>query len=98
MNKENYYLRGGLVLVSLALLSLLVVFGNQGNKLIETERQLKIKTLQIDSLHYLADSLHDENFNLNVEIGRHEITREEIFYTYPKVGKEYQEYYEHKTE
>jgi hypothetical protein len=98
MNKENYYLRGGLVIFALGTLSLSVLFGNQGNKLVETEKQVKTQTHQVDSLQHLVDSLHDDNFALSVEIGRHEITREEIFYTYPKVGKEYQEFYEHKTE
>ena len=98
MNKENYYLRGGLVIFALASLSLSVLFGNQGNKLIETKKNILIQKQEIDSLQHLVDSLHDENFALSVEIGRHEITREEIFYIYPKVEKEYQEYYEHKTE
>lgn len=55
-------------------------------------------TKQIDSLSNVSDSLHDELFNSNVEVGRHEITREEILSKYPKVKKEYEEYYEHQTE
>jgi len=55
-------------------------------------------TKQIDSLTTLSDSLRDEHFNLNVEIGRHELTREEMFTRFPNLEKQYNAYYEHETE
>jgi hypothetical protein len=37
-------------------------------------------------------------FNERVDAGRHEVTREEILTKYPKVAKEYDEFYSHNTE
>jgi hypothetical protein len=53
---------------------------------------------QIDSLTMLLDSMRDEQFNLSVEIGRHELTREEMFIRFPNLEKQYSAYYEHETE
>jgi hypothetical protein len=91
MKKENTYLKTGIVLISLALISVSVLWSHDGNKLIDDERKIKEQ-------NFLIDSLRDENFILNVENTRHEITRDEIFFIYPNVGKKYQEFYEHKTE
>jgi hypothetical protein len=44
------------------------------------------------------DSLRDELFIERVDAGRHELTREEILNKYPKVKKEYEDYYSHQTE
>ena len=52
----------------------------------------------IDSLEIERDSLRDELFMERLDAGRHEVTREEIFTKYPKVGKEYDEFYSHQTE
>lgn len=52
----------------------------------------------IDSLTNLTDSLRDELFIERVDAGRHEITREEILGKYPKIAKEYDEFYSHNTE
>jgi hypothetical protein len=57
-----------------------------------------VTTKQIDSLTIVSDSLRDEQFMLNVEIGRHEITREEMFTRFPNLEKQYNAYYEHGTE
>lgn len=57
-----------------------------------------VTTKQIDSLTTVSDSLRDEQFMLNVEIGRHEITREEMFTKFPNLEKQYNAYYEHQTE
>lgn len=57
-----------------------------------------VTTKQIDSLTTVSDSLRDEQFMLNVEIGRHEITREEMFTRFPNLEKQYNAYYEHQTE
>jgi hypothetical protein len=45
-----------------------------------------------------TDSLSDENFNLNVENGRHEFTREYFFGKHPKLQLEYENYLHHETE
>jgi hypothetical protein len=55
-------------------------------------------TKQIDSLNKVTDSLHDDLFNEKTDAGRHELTRDEIFHKYPKVGEEYEKYYQHETE
>jgi len=62
-------------------------------------QELKVSSSKhIDSLQTLSDSLRDEQFMLNVEIGRHEITREEMFTKFPNLEKQYNAYYEHQTE
>ena len=52
----------------------------------------------IDSLTNVTDSLRDELFIERIDAGRHEITREEILGKYPKIAKEYDEFYSHNTE
>ena len=52
----------------------------------------------IDSLMNATDSLQSEIFLHEIEAGKHEVTREEIFSKYPKVGKEYDDFYSHNTE
>ncbi len=52
----------------------------------------------IDSLMNVTDSLNSELFIERVDAGRHEVTREEILTKYPKVAKEYDEFYSHNTE
>lgn len=44
------------------------------------------------------DELIQTQFSLNIEIGRHELTREYVLSKYPNVKKEYENHYEHKTE
>lgn len=44
------------------------------------------------------DSLRDELFNARVEIGRHELTRDDFFSRHGSFKKEYESYYEHQTE
>jgi hypothetical protein len=51
-----------------------------------------------DSSIKQIDSLNDELFNEQSDAGRHELTRDEIFHKYPKIGKEYEKYYQHETE
>lgn len=52
----------------------------------------------IDSLEREKDSLTNELFNERIDAGRHEITREEILGKYPKIAKEYDDFYTHQTE
>jgi hypothetical protein len=74
---------------SLLLLLTTIYFQN------ERINQFKV---EVKSLQSTIDSLHDADFNNKSEIGRHELTREEILNKYPKVLKEYNAYYEHETE
>ena len=89
---ENWWLRLAIVLITLVWLSSLSVM----NREVITER-----TKLTDSLNYYKlqnDSLTDETFNLNVELGRHELTREEMFFKYKGLEKDYNNYLEHETE
>lgn len=52
----------------------------------------------IDSLERANDSLTNELFLERIDAGRHEITREEILGKYPKIAKEYDDFYTHQTE
>jgi hypothetical protein len=87
MDSKNIFrtLSAALVVVSFTLLFLLYSTNKEYN-------QLQTKS------NYIIDSLHDELFIEKTDNGRHEITRDEIFNKYPKVGKEYQQFYEHETE
>lgn len=90
--EENWWLRLTIVLIVLIWLSSLSVM----NRSVTTERQILM-----DSVSYFKlknDSLTDENFNLNVELGRHELTREEMFFKYKGLEKDYNNYLEHETE
>jgi hypothetical protein len=88
-------LRAGLTAALLGLITMQFFYFENLRKFDEYKAST---TKQIDSLNNLSDSLRDENFNLNVEIGRHELTREEMFGKFPNLEKQYNAYYEHETE
>ena len=98
MQKENIRLRMLVVLLSVVTLSMLAIWNraNQDNIRLRSRNEL----IREEKFKFEAecDSLKLENFNLGVEIGRHQITREEILPHHPKAKKEYDEYYEHQTE
>lgn len=77
-------LRGGLVLSLLTLLWVTTMWGNSNTT---------VKT-QLETI----DSLRMELFVSQVEIGRHELTREAILKPNKKINKQYEEYYNHETE
>lgn len=101
-----------LVIVTLSFLGLLINYLNQNEKLTKVEEELTkcrtdkgyisggdiSKSNAIDSISAIADSLRDELFMERVDAGRHEITREEVLGKYPKIAKEYDEFYSHQTE
>jgi hypothetical protein len=66
------------------------------------EELLKYKTdsdfIQGGDISKSLDSLTNEVFIREVEMGRHEVTREEILSKYPKVKEEYNLFYKHQTE
>ena len=87
--------RGGLALTLLGLIIMQFFYFESIRKFDEYK---VITTKQTDSLQTLSDSLRDELFNANVEIGRHEITREYFFEKHPKLQLEYENYLSHETE
>ena len=84
-------LRAGLTLSLLVTLWISVMWSNSGIK-------VNYQQKTIDSLTKVTDSLHDELFNFQIEINRHEITREEILKPNKELNKQYEEYYNHETE
>ena len=93
--KNGNWLKTLLVFLSLTSFILTFLLYNTNTRYNKFETTYKLET---DSLQAITDSLREENFILNVEIGRHELTRDGILKKYPKVNKEYQEFYGHETE
>ena len=77
-------LKGTLVLSILTLLWTTTMWGNSN---------ITVKTQQ-----NVIDSLQMELFVTQVEIGRHELTREAILKPNKSINKQYEEYYNHETE
>ena len=99
-------LRFYVVVATLSFTGLLVSYLNKLDELNKVKDELvKCQTENgfipggdITKANSVEDSLRDELFNEKVDAGRHEITRGEIFYKYPKVKKEYDSFYKHQTE
>jgi hypothetical protein len=91
MKKENTWIRPLIVIVTVSTLSVLVVLN-------KTDMEMKQLVLKNQKLQNECDSLRDELFIEKVDVGRHELTREDILSKYPNVKKEYEKYYEHQTE
>jgi hypothetical protein len=94
-------LRAGIVMSLLSLTILTFFYFQQQEEL----RKCKIGegfieggNIELEQVKSERDSLQMELFNEKVDAGRHEITREEILGKYPKVAKEYDDYYSHQTE
>ena len=64
----------------------------------EQVKQIAPLKEEIKSLEYVRDSLHDELFNAKTELGRHEITREEVLTKYKNIYNEYNTYLYSQTE
>lgn len=52
----------------------------------------------IDNLSTIVDSIYQESFGLNMEIGRYEITLEHFKDVNPNAAKEFTDYLSHETE
>ena len=52
----------------------------------------------IDNLSTIVDSIYQESFGLNMEIGRYEITLEHFKDVNPNASKEFTDYLSHETE
>jgi hypothetical protein len=94
MKNENW-LKTLLVFLSLTSFILTFLLYNTNTRYNKFETTYKLET---DSLQATTDSLREENFILNVEIMRHEMSREGVLVKYPKVNSEYQKFYGHETE
>ena len=81
---------------------LLVIVVISGLSVLVTLNRTKLETKQLmfdnQMLKNKVDSLHDELFILNVELGRHELTRDYFFGKHPKLQLEYENYLHHETE
>ena len=64
----------------------------------EQVKQIEPLKQQLKQMEHIRDSLHDDLFNAKVELGRHEITREEVLGKYKKIYDEYNTYLYSQTE
>ena len=90
--------RAGITMSLLGLIMMTFLYFEKDRKYNETYNQL---THTRDSLliqKTLSDSLYDEVFIKNVELGRHELTRDYFFEKHPKLQLEYENYINHETE
>lgn len=90
-----------LVVVTIAFVGLLVNYLNMKDELIKCQTDkgyISGGDIEKAELMSRIDSLYDENFNKSTIIGRYEITMEHLKETYPKIGKETEEWMNHETE
>lgn len=90
-------------LVTLTFLTLLIKYHEVKTELVQTQEELlkyKVHYEHIPggNISNEFDSLTSELFNAQTELGRHQLTRDEILKKYPEVNKEYTFFYEHQTE
>jgi|LauGreDrversion4_2_1035121.scaffolds.fasta_scaffold256833_1 hypothetical protein len=78
---------GLVILIGLTIATLGTLSITQHNQIVE------LKKNQIE-----LDSLRDETFILNVELGRYELTFDHLQETNPKAAKEFEEFMFHETE
>ena len=64
----------------------------------EQVKQIPQLQQQLDSTQVLVDSLHDELFNVTVEVGRYETTLDWFKEEHPKEAKKFEEWLSHNTE
>jgi hypothetical protein len=88
-------LRMLIVILSLSLIVLMFNFFDDKRKFAEYK---VTSSHHIDSLTIIRDSLHDEFFQISVENGRHELTRDYFFGLHPNLIKQYDDFYSHQTE
>jgi hypothetical protein len=94
-------LRTAIAMLLLSLVILTFFFFQQQDELQKRKTSdgfLQGGDIEKNQLINRSDSLYDELFIEKVDAGRHELTRDEILNKYPKVKKEYEDYYNHQTE
>jgi len=84
-------LKGGLVLSLLFTIWTLVMWGNADAKVIKQKEE-------INNLSNIVDSIFQESFELNVEMGRYELTLDHFKDVNPDAAKEFMDYMSHETE
>jgi hypothetical protein len=90
--------RAGIAMSLLGLVMMTFAYFEKDRVYMETSAQLTHTQDSLSTQKMLSDSLHDELFNANNEIGRHEFTREYFFGKHPKLQLEYENYLYHETE
>jgi hypothetical protein len=93
--------RGGLAMALLGLIIMTFFYFQQQDELQRCKAGnsfLQGGDIEKEQIMNERDSLRDELFIERVDAGRHELTREDILNKYPKVKKEYEDYYSHQTE
>ena len=88
------------LIISLSLLLLITTITDYQKKIKYRVQSMEYNQIKYvaDSLKSLNDSLTTDNIMMDMELHRHEMTREEIFLKYPKVGEEYEYFLGHYTE
>lgn len=88
------------LIISLSLLLLINTIVQSSEKKVYQLQSVENKRLrkESDSLKVVNDSLVSNNIIMEMELYRHEMTRDEVFLKYPKVGEEYQYFLGHYTE
>ena len=93
--------RGGIAMSLLGLIMMIFLYFQQQDELQRCKASngfLQGGDIEKEQIMNERYSLRDELFIERVDAGRHELTREDILNKYPKVKKEYEDYYSHQTE
>jgi hypothetical protein len=91
-------LRGLWVLTILALLWMTVMWCNDIATVKSQQTEIYNLNHVNDSLSIECDSLREENFNTSIDNGRYELSLENLKEINPKAAKQFEKYFEHKTE
>jgi len=88
------------LIISLSLLLLINTIVQSSEKKVYQLQSVENKELrkESDSLKVVNDSLVSNNIIMEMLLYRHQMTRDEVFLKYPKVGEEYQYFLVHYTE
>jgi hypothetical protein len=84
-------LKATLVLSILLTIWMSVMWGN-------SDAKIKKQKEEIDNLSTIVDSIFQESFGLNVEVGRYELTLDHFKDVNPNAAKEFMDYMSHETE
>jgi len=98
--KHLTYFSREILIVSLSLLLFINTITQSSEKKLYHLQSIENKQLrkESDSLKMINDSLVSDNIIMEMELYRHEMTRQEVFLKNPKVGQEYEYYLGHYTE
>jgi len=83
-----------------AALFLLVICYLQQNQMAKLRQEVKIEVMQGGDIakSQMVDSLRDEVFIKNVELGRYELTLDHLHDINPIAAKQFDDYFSHQTE